>query len=164
MEEHSFQVRAGDKNDVVLCAHDQYPSDKTLTQEQKEVAHGGYIAFGTDSRDGLVQLMDDGAIGPYAKIICVYTSVSVSDEKWMHHDGCVHSAYPGKAFIFVERRRTEGLLSRIHGILNDCGAYNENVIGPGAPARTVSSVTKSQPTRRRKKRLKSKHTIGPTRK
>ena len=108
--------------------------------------------------------MDDGAIGPYAKIIYLYTSASMSDAKWMRHDGYVYSAYPGKAFIFVERSRTEGLLSRIHGILNDCGADNVNVIGPEAPARPVSSVTKSQPTRQRKKRLKPKHTIGPTRK
>ena len=120
MEEHSVQVRADNKNDVVLCAHDQDPSNKTPTQGQKEGAHEGYIAFGTDTRDGVVQLMDDGAIGPYAKIIYVYTSVSMSDAKWMRHNGCVCSAYPGKAFIFVERSRTEGLLSRIHGILNDC--------------------------------------------
>ena len=102
MEEHSFQVRASNTNTAVLCAHDQDPSDKTLTQDQKECAHRGYIAFGTDAWDGLVQLMDDGAIGPYAKIICVYTSVSVSGAKWMCHDGCGHCAYPGKAFIFVE--------------------------------------------------------------
>ena len=50
-----------------------------------------------------MQLMDDGTIGPYAKIISVYTSVSVSVAKWMRHDGCVCSAYPGKAFIFVEK-------------------------------------------------------------
>ena len=110
-----------------------------------------------------MQLIDDGAIGPYAKIICVYTSVSMSDAKSLRHDGCVHSAYPGKAFIFVEQSRTEVLLSRIHGILNDCGADNVNVVGPGAPARTVSSVTKPQPTRR-KKRPKSKYTISPTKK
>ena len=54
MEEHSFQVRAGNKNDVVLCAHDQDPSNKTLTQGQKEGEHGGYIAFGTDVQDCLV--------------------------------------------------------------------------------------------------------------
>ena len=163
MDEHSFQFRAGDKNAVFLFAHDQDPSNKTLTQGQKEGEYGGYIAFGTDSRDGLVQLVDDGTVGPYAKIICVYTSVSMSDAKWMHHDGCVCSAYPGKAFMFVEQSRMEGLLSRIHGILNDCGVDNVNVIGPGAPARMVLSVTKSQPTRH-KKRPKSKHTIGPTRK
>ena len=49
-----------------------------------------------------VQLMDDGTIGPYARIIYVYTGVSVSGAKWMCHDGCGHCAYPGKAFIFVE--------------------------------------------------------------
>ena len=81
-----------------------------------------------------MQLMDDGAIGPYTKIIFVYTSVSMSDAKWMRHGGCVHSAYPGKAFIFFERSRTEGLLSIIHGILNDCGEDNVNVIGSGVPA------------------------------
>ena len=49
MDEHSFQFRAGDKNAVFLFAHDQDPSNKTLTQGQKEGAHGGYIAFGTDA-------------------------------------------------------------------------------------------------------------------
>ena len=43
-----------------------------------------------------------GAIGPCVKIICVYTSMSVSSEKWMYHGGCGRSAYLAKAFIFVE--------------------------------------------------------------
>ena len=49
MEEHSFQVRAGNKNVVVLCVHDQDPSITNIPQGQKEGAHGGYIAFGTDA-------------------------------------------------------------------------------------------------------------------
>ena len=83
-----------------------------------------------------MQLMDDGAIGPYAyaKIICVCTSVYMSDAKSMYHDGCVHGAYPGRAFIFVEPSRKEELLSRIYDISNDCGVDNVNAIGLVAPA------------------------------
>ena len=78
--------------------------------------------------------LNDNAIGSYARIICVYTSVYVSGKEWMHHDGCGRSAYPGKAFIFDEQSRKEGLLSIIHDILNDCWVDNVNIIGPVTPA------------------------------
>ena len=71
----------------------------------------------------------------------MYTSVYVSGKEWMHHDGCGRSAYPDKAFIFVEQSRKEELLPRIHDILDDCGADNVNVSGPVPPALTVSSAS-----------------------
>ena len=104
MEEHSFQVRSSDENMVLLCAHDQDPSNKLLHETRKKVCMGValHLVQMTDVRDDLVQLMDDGDIGPCVKIICVYTrSMSVSGAKWVRHDGCGCTAYPSKALICV---------------------------------------------------------------
>ena len=64
-----YEVREGVECAVVLCTEDQDPNEPNLSSTNRRSKHGGYLGFGTDGRNAVVDLMDDVHIGPYIKII-----------------------------------------------------------------------------------------------
>ena len=94
-----YEVREGDGCAVVLCAEDQDPNNPDLSSTDRRSKHRGYLGFGTDVCNAVVDLMDDIHIGPYIKTICVYGSATLSE--WICFGGRGCSAYPGQAFVLI---------------------------------------------------------------
>ena len=114
-----YEVREGDECAVVLCADDQDLNDPDLSCTDRRSKHGGYLGFGTDGRNAVVDLMDNVLIGPYIKIICVYGSVTLSE--WIRYGGRGCSAYPGQAFVFVDPSKKANISGSVQRILAGYG-------------------------------------------
>ena len=110
-----YEVREGDKLAVVLCARGQDPNNPDLSSVDRRSVHGGYLGFGTDGRNAVVDLMDDSDIGPYIEIICVYGSVTLSE--WLRVGGRGCSAYPGHVFVYVDPSKKATIRGSVQRIL-----------------------------------------------
>ena len=119
LEGRPFEVRQDDYEAIVLSLSNEYPSGAGITREEQQGNHGGYVGYATTARGVLVELMDSLVVGPFIKIVCVYTSVV--DEKWMRKDGHACKWLPGIVYIFVEPHKKGELSATIANSLSNAG-------------------------------------------
>jgi hypothetical protein len=118
-EARHFEVRANDSSAVVLCANDHDPAGPGLTDNQRKMSHGGYLAYGTAGRECAVELMDSNDIGRFIKVMCVYADTT--NTTWVRREGRGCSAYEGQAFVFVDPSEKANLTGKVNGILTKHG-------------------------------------------
>jgi hypothetical protein len=116
-----YEVREGDERAVFFCAEDQDPNSPDLSSADRRSKHGGYLGFGTDGRNAVVDLMDDADIGPHIKIICVYGSATLSE--WIRVGGRGCSAFPGQAFVYVDPSKKANIAGSVQRILARYGKH-----------------------------------------
>ena len=114
-EGRGYEVRAGDKQAVVLSLQDRDPSDGGMTQSEWDRNQAGYFGFGTPGRAAVAELLDSPDIGPHVKIVAVYSD---KDHKlWVQSEGKGCSGCNGRAYVFVHRDKQNDLGPAIQNIL-----------------------------------------------